>query len=310
MKALVTGGAGFLGSAVVRRLVQEGHEVHVVDNLTTTKTWRNIGDIPGVKFIKDTYLKPGLLKRELRQCDTVFHLAVACLPQGLESPMAMLKANDAGTFSIAEACTLFRRRLVYVSSCEVYGHQFTFPISETATLNPTTTYGASKACGEMWCKAFGYTYDLDYVIVRPFNAIGPGTRTDRYAASFIRFIQLVREDKPPIVYGSGKQTRDFTHVDDLAEGIVLGLRRTESTRIYNIARGEEVSINDLARYVIECYGKTLDVEYFYPGRPGDIQRFWADTTKAQVHLDFKAKKDWKQGVRETVKWYETKVVKG
>lgn len=314
MKSLVTGGAGFLGSAVVRRLVQEGHEVHIVDNLTTTKTWRNVGDIPGVRFIKSDYLVPGLLKRELRECDTVFHLAVACLPQGLESPLAMLKANDAGTFSIAEACTLFKRKLVYVSSCEVYGHQIMFPIAEHAALNPTTTYGASKAAGELWCKAFGYTYDLDYIIVRPFNAIGPGTRTDRYAASFIRFIQLVRQGKPPLVYGDGKQTRDFTHVDDLAEGIVLAAEKGRETygvsgRVYNIARGEEASINDLARYVIECYGKNLEVEHFYPGRPGDIERLWADTTRAEVQLGFKAKRDWKQGLRETVKWYENEVAK-
>jgi len=321
LKALVTGGAGFLGSHLVKRLVEKNYEVEIIDNLKSPSGFYfHRQEQPVLQHGRVTLSRISILGKQndlfrnsIKQSDVVYHLAVRCLGEGLKNPDVMMFVNDVGTYLICKVCTEEQKKLVYASSCEVYGKQDRFPINEDAPLNPTTAYAASKACGEMWCRAFGETYGLDYVIVRPFNLIGPYVRTDGYAPVYIKFVKSLVKGEPLIIFGDGEQTRDFIDVNDAADGIVLASER--SREVFNIAKGEEVSINNLADLIIRiCYNNFLISKHqadtaltsivHEKEREGDVKRLWADTRRAERRLIFRAKRRLEESIREVASWYE------
>jgi len=303
VKTLVTGGAGFIGSHLVRRLLREGYEVTVVDDMSAGK-YENL-DLSRVELKPLSIISSNpTIRKLIEDCDVVYHLAVKCLPESLENPFTSFQVNDYGTFEVAKACTETKKKLVYVSTCEVYGETGKIPIPEDCNLNPGTPYAASKAAGEMWVKAFHHAFGLDYIIIRPFNAYGVNVRVDKYAPVSIKFIQRIRENKPPIIYGNGEQTRDFIHVEDIARGIHLATEKEIWGETVNLGTGRETSINKIAEIILKEYDSELEPVHVEE-RPGDVRRFCADTAKAEAKIGFKAEKNVEKSLSEVVEWYES-----
>jgi len=308
MRVLVIGGAGFIGSHLVRRLIDEGYGVDVLDNYLNSCGLRNLC---GCNVIYGDAVSGLGLEPCIEAVDTVFHLAVRSLPEGLENPDEVFLSNVMGTYNVARACATYEKKMVFVSSCEAYGFSDD-PLRETNPLNPVTVYGSSKASSEMIVKAFHHSYNLRYAIIRPFNAVGPYVRTDRYAPAYINFIKRVRAKKPPIIHGSGQQTRDFISVRDLAEGIVLvdeGEDKLVHHEVINLGTGVETSINDLALLIVKIYpwlpslGENLEPVYT-ERRRGDVERMYADVSQAEKLLGFRAKITLEEELRRVADWYE------
>jgi len=220
------------------------------------------------------------------------------------------EVNDEGSFNICTAARFAKRlkKLVYVSSSEVYGSAVYTPMDETHPLNPTTTYGASKAAGEMYVKAFYYSFNIPSIIVRPFNTYGPYQREDAYAGVVTKFLQRVRKGLPPIIFGDGKQTRDFTYISDTANGIVLASDCEELIGdTVNIASGTETSINKVARSIIELFDETESLEPIHVSpRPGEVHKHLASIKKAKKFLDYSPRVRLEEGLKLYKQWFMEK----
>lgn len=306
-RILVTGGAGFIGSHLVERLIELGNSVVVLDDFSEG-TERNLMGVlknPKLKVVHGDVLNAETVNSLVKNTDYVFHLAVKCLSLGLEDPMTVHEVNATGTLDVCMACKKHRiKRLIYVSSSEVYGTAKYVPIDENHPLYPTTPYAASKAAGEFYVWSFYDTWRLPAIIVRPFNTYGPRCRIDSYCAVIPSFVGRLRLNEPLVIYGDGNQTRDFTYVSDTVEGIVRAAECDEliGDRI-NIARGEEVTVNRIAEIVLnlmEMNGK-IDL-IFEKERPGDVRRHLADISKARKLLRFDPKVHIMEGIKAYIEW--------
>ncbi len=307
MRILVTGGAGFIGSHLVDALASRSDEIVALDDLSVgsranlERHARNqrVGVIEG--DIRDA----GVCREAVRGCDVVYHLAVQCLRVSLSDPHLVHDVNATGTLNLlAAARDEGIRRFIYCSSSEVYGNGTRVPMAEDHPLVPTTPYGASKLAGEAYARSFQLTYGLPVTVVRPFNTYGPRAHfAGPYGEVLPRFLVRAMNDLPLVIFGDGKQTRDFTYVDDTIAGLVAAARSDELVGgVVNIARGEEVSIERLARIVLESVGKPkLAIEH-QPARPGDVRRHFADTALARRVLGFAASTGIVDGVRRYADW--------
>jgi len=308
MRIAVTGGAGFIGSHVVDRLVYAGNEVLIIDDFSTGKM-ENIahhGSNSAVRIEKADIRDRDTLERLLGSIDVVFHMAVACLRTSLRDPMTVHEINTTGTLNICQASyDAGVGKFVYVSSSEAYGSAQYVPMSEEHHLNPTTVYGASKAAGELYSLTYWHTYGFPVVVVRPFNTYGPREPSEGKRAEVIpKFVMRAMAGLQPVIFGTGDQTRDFTWVGDSARGIIMAAECEELVgECVNIARGEEVSITKICQLVLEKTGRSdLIPIYHENGRPGDVHRHYADVTKAQKLLGFSATVDIEDGIERYVHW--------
>lgn len=306
MKALVTGGAGFIGSHLVDKLVERGHEVIVIDDLSNGDVHNLDSVISKIEFVERSILDYGLLSYLVAKADVVFHLATRCLVQGLENPQTMHEVNDIGTVNVCFACKERNRKLVYIGSSEEYGNQTQYPIKETNPLNPISIYGLTKAIGEEYVHFFHKIYHVPTVVIRPFNVYGPRHREDNYAAVITKFIKRLQEGKPPIIHGDGQQTRDFTYISDIIEGIIL-LSTLEKGEVVNLGSGVHVSILNLAYLIQEAWNSKAPQmkPLFEPARPNDVRHLVADITLAQKY-GYKLKIPFKEGLKMYVAWYKEK----
>ena len=290
MRALVTGGAGFIGSELVHQLAAAGHDVTVIDDLSTG-THQNLAGLSTarVRTVVGDVGDASLIRSLLDDVEVVFHLACVNLRRGLTDPSAVHAVNATATLNLLEEVRRSPvRRLVHVSSSEVYGSALRLPMDERHPTEPTTPYGASKLAGEAYVRAHHLTYGVPAVIVRPFNAYGPRSHHEGDSGEVLpRFVVRALAGRPLPVYGDGRQTRDFTHVADTASGIVAaGTVRGIEGATFNLGTGREISMLALARLVIETVaqgGATVTVE---DGRPGDVRRLLADATAARRVLGF------------------------
>jgi len=307
-RVLVTGGAGFIGSHLVDALVTRGDRVVVVDNLSVGSR-ANLAQHDGsgrVDFHGDDVLDGARMNALLDGIDVVFHLATQCVRLSLFDPEIVHKVNTEGTLRMLMA-SVERRvpRFVYVSSSEAFGSAQTVPMSEDHPFDPTTIYGASKLAGEHYTTAFHRTRGLDTVIVRPFNTYGPREHFEgAYGEVIPKFVVRAMNGKRPIVFGDGKQTRDFTYVEDTVRGMLLAADAPMlSGRSVNIARGVEVSINEIARLVLDaCARNDIQPEYG-PERPADVRRHYGDITRAREQLGFAPQTSIDDGIRRYVAWF-------
>jgi UDP-glucose 4-epimerase len=308
MKTVVTGGAGFIGSNLVGALLQDGHEVHIIDNLSTGKH-ENLIDLVSqtdCTFVEGSVTDLDLLRTVFRDIDCVFHqAAIPSVQRSVDDPRATNDANVNGTLAVliaARDCGV--KKVVYASSSSVYGDTPTLPKTEEMIPNPKSPYAVSKLTGEYYCRVFSEVYGLKTVCLRYFNVYGPKQDpSSDYAAVIPRFITRALEQQPPIIYGDGTQTRDFTYVNDVAHANIQSMKQ-EVEGIFNIACGERISVNELATIAMELVGVNLAVIYDEP-RSGDIKDSLADISRARKELVFNPEYSLTDGLEETIRWFQT-----
>jgi UDP-glucose 4-epimerase len=312
---VVTGGAGFIGSHIAARLVQDGQTVRVVDNLLTGKQ-ENLdylralnGDltIHSVSITEFETLHP-----VFQGAEVVFHqAALPSVPLSVEKPLETHAHCVTGTLHVLKAAQETGvRRVVYAASSSAYGDQEGEFKLETMAPDPISPYGAAKLAAEYYCKVFNTCYDLETVALRYFNVFG--ARQDpnsQYAAVIPKFITLMAEGKRPIIYGNGEQSRDFTYIDNVVHGNLLASEAPDAVgEVMNLATGGQVSLNELLAMLNNIMG--MNVEAIYePARAGDILHSRADIHKAQELLDFAPIVTFEEGLRRTVEWYQANIEK-
>jgi len=306
-RVLVTGGAGFIGSHLVDALAARGDRVIVVDNLSVgaRESLKQHDGSGRVELHVEDVLNGRRMRELLDGVDVVFHLATQCVRLSMSDPDLVYRVNSEGTFRMVMAAIEAQvRRFVYVSSSEAFGSAQRVPMAEDHPFDPTTIYGATKLAGELYLTAFRRTHGLDAVIVRPFNTYGPRAHFEgAYGEVIPKFVVRVLNGQRPLVFGDGLQTRDFIFVEDTVRGILLAADAPDlSGRPMNIARGVEVSINEIARLVLDACGSTLEPEFGLE-RPADVRRHYADITRARQELGFEPQVDIGEGIRRYVEWF-------
>ncbi len=300
---MVTGGAGFIGSELVRQLAALGAEVLVVDNLTNGSA-ENLRDVECRLEVRD--IRSEGLKALVQDVDIIYHLACLGVRHSIHSPLENHQVNAEATLQLLIAAKDGAvGRFVYVSSSEVYGTAQYGPMTENHPTFPLTVYGASKLAGECYSRAFWETYGYPTVMVRPFNSYGPRSHHEGDSGEVIpKFLLRLQVGKELIIFGDGKQTRDFTHVSDTARGILLAGQCDQAVgQTMNIGSGHEVSINELADLAKDVTGKPEAKVSHVDSRPGDVLRLYADSSKAYEMLGFRARMSFKQGLTELLAWY-------
>lgn len=306
---VVTGGAGFIGSALVRLLLDAGATVRVVDNLVNGKrdNLENLLDNEALSLhlvdIRDTVSMTAIMDG----ADIVFNLATLGVRHSIHSPHENHEVNATATLHMLSAAReVGVGRYVYVSTSEVYGTARTVPMTEDHPTYPMTVYGASKLAGESYTRAYYETYDYPTVVVRPFNAFGPRSHHEGDSGEVIpKFLLRCMAGQPMVIFGDGTQTRDFTYVDDSARGILLaGTSDDAIGQTINIGSNDEITINELAETVKQVVG-TPDAEVIRDApRPGDVLRLYADSRKAGTLLGFEPQVSLLEGLQRLKAWYD------
>ena len=307
-KALITGGAGFIGSELTRQLAQEIGDVTVVDNLVNGRR-ENLGGILSerVRLEVEDIRNTARMAELMQGVQIVFHLACLGVRHSVHSPHENHDVNATATLDLlAAARKKGVERFVYVSSSEVYGTARSAPMAEDHPTFPMTVYGAAKLAGECYARAFHRTYGYPTVVVRPFNAYGPRCHHEGDSGEVIpKFLLRTMVGRPMVVFGDGTQTRDFTFVADTARGILsAGLADLAVGETINLGQGSEISINDLAIEVGRAVGRQ-DAQVIHDRpRPGDVLRLYADSTKARQLLGFNTTVTLNEGLAHLRRWYE------
>jgi UDP-glucose 4-epimerase len=304
-KAIVTGGAGFIGSHVAQELVKRGYEVIIIDNLTTGKL-SNIEPVLGMKnavFVRGSVIDLPLLRRLFSGVDYVFHqAAIPSVPRSIKNPKASHVANTTGTLNVLLAARdKGVKKFVFASSSSVYGDTPVLPKIEDMTPNPQSPYAVTKLTGEYYCRVFQSVYGLNTICLRYFNVFGPRQDPNsQYAAVIPLFINNALAGRSPVIYGNGEQSRDFTFVRDIAEANILAAE-SPITGVFNIGSGTRVTINHLAQLVIRLTGNNSIKVVYQDTRPGDIMHSLADITRAGI-FGYRPKYSLEEGLREVVNY--------
>lgn len=302
-RAIVTGGAGFIGSNLAEELVTRGWQVTIVDDLSSGKR-ENIEHLINkgrVEFVEGSILTLPLLQKLFKGIDCVFHqAAVPSVPRSIENPIASHEANTTGTLNVLVAAKDNGvKKVTYASSSSVYGDTPTLPKREDMPPNPQSPYAVAKLTGEYYCRVFKDVYGLQTVCLRYFNVYGPGQNPDsQYAAVIPKFIKRAIAKEAPIIFGDGEQTRDFTFVKDVVEANILAAE-SQAYGVFNIGNGKRITINKLANLILNMTGKKIKPVH-QESKPGDIKHSLADISKART-FGYEPKYELEEGLRQTYK---------
>jgi UDP-glucose 4-epimerase len=307
MKVIVTGGCGFIGSNLTEELIKE-HYVVVIDDLSTGRieNIQNLQNNENFEFVEGSITDLNLVKQIFEGADCIFHqAAIPSVQRSVENPIATNEANIKGTLNVliaARDCGV--KKVVYASSSSVYGDTPELPKREDMKPNPLSPYAVSKLTGEYYCKVFSDIYGIKTICLRYFNVYGPKQDpTSEYAAVIPRFINRVLNNQPPVIYGDGDQTRDFTFVGDVVKANILAMEKNVEG-VFNIACGRRISINELANKIMEIMSVKLNPVYDKP-RPGDVRHSLADISLARQKLGYVPEYNLEKGLEVTIRWFST-----
>lgn len=306
-KFLVTGGAGFIGSNICRRLVKEGCFVRVVDNLITGKM-SNLADIADkIDFIEADMGDAQVAQAAMKDVEVVLHQgALASVPRSVDNPAATHKHCVDATFTLLLAARdAGIKRFVYAASSSAYGDSEVMPKIETMRDNPLSPYAVGKLVGEYYCKVFYTVYGLETISLRYFNVFGPyQDPTSQYAAAIPAFVTSILKEAPPTIYGDGEQSRDFTYIDNNIESNLLAARVKESHgEVVNIACGDRITVNEIIAMINEIVGKDVKANYV-PSRKGDVKHSQADISLAEKVIGYKPVVGFREGLEKAIVWYK------
>ncbi len=306
MRALVTGGGGFIGSHVSERLLNDGYDVRVLDNFSSGRRGNLLGFADDVEIVEGDIQSYERAHTAVRGCDLVVHqAALPSVPRSIQDPLTSNASNVIGTLNVLLAARDSGvQRVVCASSSSVYGANETMPKAEHLPAEPISPYAVGKLASEGYCRSFWEVYGLDTVALRYFNVFG--SRQDpfsQYAAVVPTFINALLDGEQPVIYGDGSQTRDFTYVDNVIEGTVLALTAPEvAGKVYNIAYGEGVTVGTLFELLREIVGADVEPRYV-EARAGEVRHSQADISRATAELGYRPSVSLRDGLSLTAEYY-------
>jgi nucleoside-diphosphate-sugar epimerase len=302
---LVTGGAGFIGSHLSEELVRRGHRVRVADSLITGKR-ENLAHISGVDFLEGDLADLDVARRAVEGCEFVLHqAAIPSVPRSVTDPLTSNRANVDGTLNVLVASRdAGVKRLVFAASSSAYGDTPTLPKHEKMATNPLSPYALQKVIGEEYLRMFTRLYGLETVSTRYFNVFGPRQDpTSPYSGVISVFATALLENRPPTIFGDGTQTRDFTYIANVVDGVLRACEAPgASGEVINVATGGRISLNQLFEEMRRMVGGTVSPIYA-EGRKGDVRDSQADITKARELLGYQPIVSFEEGLKKTVDWY-------
>lgn len=302
-RALVTGGAGFIGSHIVEALLSDGIEPVVLDDFSIGSK-ENVP--PGIKIIEADILDEKQLRLALEGIDVVFHEAArVSIRASVANFYTDAHVNIMGTLNLLKAITKSKvKKLIYASSMAVYGEAKALPINEDHPLNPISPYGISKMAGEKYCLELGKTMDIDVVALRYFNTYGIRQTLTPYVGVITIFINRLLEGRSPIIFGTGEQIRDFVSVKDVARANILAIKGDYRSEVSNVGTGKGTSVNQLADFLIEYFGGKA-IKKYAPEQLGEPENSIADISKIQRVMGFEAKDRLKDEIPYIIEWIKS-----
>jgi len=307
---LVTGGAGFIGSHLCEELVRRGARVRVVDSLITGKR-QNLAHLPQVEFLEGDLADIDVARRAVHGIEYVLHqAAIPSVPRSVEDPLTSNRANlDASVNILVAARDANVKRLVYAGSSSAYGNSEVLPKVETMPTAPLSPYALQKLVAEQYCQMFTTLYGFDTVTIRYFNVFGPRQDpSSPYSGVISLFISALCDGRRPTIYGDGEQTRDFTYVTNVVDGVLRACHAPgASGEVINVATAGRISLNQLFAIVKREVGSSLEPNYSNP-RAGDVRHSQADISKAQRLLGYTPIVSFEDGLGRTVTWYRESMV--
>ena len=308
MRYLVTGGAGFIGSNIVDELISRGHEVSVLDDLSSGRT-SNLQLVEGrVRFVQGTITDLGTVQSACEGVDYVLHLAArTSVPRSVKDPIESNRVNIDGTLNVLVAARDAKvKRIVYAASSSAYGETPTLPKVETMQPAPISPYGVTKYVGELYARVFGKVYGQEYACVRYFNVFGPRQDpTSTYSGVLSKFMLAVLQGHSPVIYGDGEQSRDFTYIENVVDQTLRAAETPGASGVvFNGGTGARITLNEVIRELEEITGTGILVKY-EPPRHGDIRDSQADITLARQMLGYEPRVQFSEGLRRTWEWYRS-----
>ena len=306
---LVTGGAGFIGSHIVYTLLEKGHRVRVLDNFSSGKLENLKPVLNQIELIKGDIRSYQTCLKASKGVDFILHqAALRSVPKSMLFPAEYNEVNIQGTLNILQAAKEHKiNRFVFASSSSVYGQTQAFPEKESFLPQPVSPYALTKLTGEHYCRIFSLHFGLPTTSLRYFNVFGPRqSLDDEYAVVIPKFIYCVLHNEPAPIFGTGRQSRDFTFVSNVVEANILASQRKKAKgEVFNVASGKDYSVLELLEALNKIMGKDIKPK-FLPPRPGDVFRTLADLTQAKKGLNFYPKTDFLKGLKLTVDYFQEK----
>lgn len=305
MRTLVTGGAGFIGSNLVRALLEQGHFVRVLDNFSTGSRLNLTELANDIELLEGDVRSYERAATATREVDVVFHqAALPSVPRSIQDPLTVNGTNVDGTLNVLlSARDAGVRRVVFASSSSIYGANPALPKREDMRPMPISPYAVSKLAAEQYCRAFSTAYELETACLRYFNIFGPlQDPTSFYAAVIPKFVLAALEGRRPTIFGDGTHSRDFTFVANAVSANLKAATGPNDAGIYNVACGERISLNELLEAMSSYMDVAVEPEYA-PARPGDVPHSLADISLAESEFGYTPSISWREGLEQTIDWY-------
>lgn len=307
-KSLITGGAGFIGSNMVRFLLAKGQEVRVLDDFSNGKRENLTEVLDRIELIEGDIRDTATLAQAIADVEKVYHLAaLGSVPRSVKDPAGTHDVNVNGTFNVLKTCVDAKvKRVVFASSSSVYGQSPVLPQHEGLPLAPISPYGASKAIGEIYCKAFYETYGLESVCLRYYNVFGPRQDPNsQYAAAIPLFVSALMRDQSPTIFDDGEQSRGFTYIENVMQANYLAAQaKSVHAEAVNISTVNAVTVNTVISTIQQLLGKQNIKPNYVDPRPGDIKYSLADVSRAKEVIGYEPQVTFEEGIARAIDWYK------